>query len=88
MNGLRTTRVLIIDDDPDEVMPVIQALGRFGIGCLLISDVNVENLPENPYQGIRIIFLDMKLDVEGTPRQIVGKTIGVLKRIVSVETLP
>src|SRR5439155_24201652 len=80
MKNLRTARVLIIDDAPSEAMPVVEALGRLGIGCVYISGDRVEDLEAlKPFSGIRVAFVDMKLDVEGSAREVVGKTVKVLK---------
>lgn len=34
MHGFRTARALVLDDDPKEAMPVIQALGLLGMGAV------------------------------------------------------
>jgi hypothetical protein len=89
MNSLRTARVLIIDDTPSEAMPVVEALGKLGIGCVYISGEKVEEIEKlKPLKGIRIAFVDMKLGVEGTAKEVVGKTVKVLKAVLSQNTLP
>ncbi len=37
MNGLKTARVLIIDDKPEEIAPVMAALGQLGVGARAIA---------------------------------------------------
>jgi hypothetical protein len=89
MNSLRTARVLIIDDTPSEAMPVVEALGKLGIGCVYVSGEKVEEIEKlKPLKGIRIAFVDMKLGVEGTAKEVVGKTVKVLKAVLSQNTLP
>lgn len=89
MNTLRTARVLIVDDSPTEAIPIVEALGRLGIGCVYVSGVNVEDIERlKPFRGIRVAFVDMKLDVEGTAREVVGKTAKVVKSVLSEDTLP
>jgi hypothetical protein len=89
MNTMRTARVLIIDDRPDEAMPVVQALGTLGIGCVYVSGEKIEDVERlKPFAGIRIAFVDMKLAIEGTAREVVAKTVRVLKAVLSNKTLP
>lgn len=89
MKGLRTARVLIIDDQAAEAMPVIQVLGSLGIGCVYISGEKIEEVEKiQPLSGIRIAFVDMKLGIEGTAREVVAKTARVLSAVLSKQTLP
>ena len=37
MIGLRTARVLVVDDNAAEAMPIIHALGKLGIGCVYVA---------------------------------------------------
>ena len=70
-------------------MPVVQALGTLGIGCVYIPGENIEDVERvTPVSGIRLAFVDMKLGIEGTARQVVGKTVGVLSSVLSKETSP
>ena len=61
MDGLRTTRVLVIDDRRDEAQGVIDALARDGIGAVYYSQ-DVRNHPRKPLTGIRLAALDMNLE--------------------------
>src|SRR6266404_4782902 len=89
MNTLRTARVLIVDDSPDEAMPVVQALGSLGIGCVYVSGEKIEDVEKlKPFEGIRVAFVDMKLAIEGTAREVVAKTVRVLSAVLSKKTSP
>lgn len=89
MNYFNTSRVAIIDDRREEAIPMIEALGRQGIGSIYFDGVNEKNLPEKPHEGIRVVFIDMDLDVGGGQiKQIISKTTNVLKRIVSQKSSP
>jgi len=85
---LKTSRVAVIDDESAEAMPLIQALGRLGIGCVHIPGDRVEHLPEKPLTGIRVVFLDMQLGTTGTPRQIAGQAANVFSRVISPDSTP
>ena len=88
MIGLRTARALVIDDDADEAIPLITALGRLGIGAVYLPGDKAEELPAEPFRGIRLAFVDMKLNIEGSPKQVVGKTVNVLRRVLTQEESP
>jgi hypothetical protein len=88
MKGLRTARVAVIDDIEEEAMPIIRILGRNGIGAVYFSGENERELPSEPLSGLRLVFLDMDLGVGPPVKQVVGKTINVLKRILAPESTP
>ena len=70
MEGLRTSRVLVVDDKFEEALPFIQAIAKYGIGALYFSGVKDEELPEegNKLTGIRLAALDMNLGGNETQR--------------------
>jgi len=83
MNELRTSRVVVIDDDKDEAIPLLAVLNRLGIG-VLYYDGNKENLPKKPITGIRLIFLDLRLMGSPTsqPKHYIAQTLSILEQIV------
>ncbi len=89
MKSLRTARVLIVDDTPSEAVPIVEALGKLGIGCVYVVGEKVEEVEKlKPFAGIRIAFVDMKLGIEGTAKEVVGKTVKVLRMVLAEDTLP
>lgn len=88
MNSLRTSRVILIDDEPTEAVPVITALGKLGIGCVYLKGDRTEDLPEKPLSGIRLVILDMRLGTMGTAHEIATMTANVFRRVVSPEQGP
>ncbi|MDR1895310.1 MAG: hypothetical protein LBR10_00785 [Prevotellaceae bacterium] len=56
-------RVVIIDDNYEEVRPLLFALWQKGISYIYL-DGQIENLPEIPYSGVRLIFLDIVIGME------------------------
>ncbi len=84
MNILRTARVVIIEDDDNEAMPLLRVLAKLGIGAWHFTG-NAEELPSIPVQGIRIVFVDLRLGdaaVGAEPRHKFAQTISVLDKIV------
>ena len=61
MDGLRTTRVLVIDDERAEAQGVIDALAKDGIGAIYFSQ-DVTHHPDQPLTGVRLATLDMNLE--------------------------
>lgn len=85
---LSTSRVLVVDDSPEEALPILEALGRIGVGCVFVRGDVESNLPRKPIQGIRLVFLDMRLDDGGNQKSVLSKTLGVLKRCVPATAMP
>lgn len=64
MNGFKTARALVIDDDPAEAVVAIRALGSIGIGSVYHDG---ESPPKDwqKYTGLRLLVLDMVLRNRG-----------------------
>ena len=84
MDGLRTTRVLVIDDQRDEAQGVIDALAKVGIGAMYYSQ-DVRSHPPQPLTGIRLAALDMNLENLPTTDPVVATapTLSVLSKLVA-----
>jgi hypothetical protein len=57
MNGLRTARVVVIDDKEEEAQPLISALGCVGVPVMYCAGIGKQ--PPEPLQGIRLVFIDL-----------------------------
>lgn len=89
MRTLETARVCIIDDEEKEYFPLIQALSRLRLGCVHISGERVEDLPDPPLSGLRLVFLDMQLGLEGADdAAITAHTAQVFSKVVSSSAGP
>lgn len=88
IENLATARVLVVDDQPNEALPILTALGRIGVGCVYIKGDILEDLPKSPISGIRLVFLDMRLDDGGDQKTALSKTVSVLQKCVRVNTMP
>ena len=82
MTLLRTARVVVIDDEPAEAMPIVEALGRMSIGCAWLRGDRIEDLPDSPIEGVRLVFLDMDLATSGNSRTKTTTAFTVLRRVV------
>ena len=91
MNGLRTARVLVVDDDVtndggprSEAFGIIQAFSSAGIG-IVFCDGTAENLPAEPsLRGIRLAAVDLDLGglYPGEESKVVAQTLQVLKALI------
>lgn len=53
-------RVIVIDDRREEVLPLMETLSKNNIPYMYF-DGRMENLPDNPTEGVRFVFLDIEL---------------------------
>ena len=92
MEGLRTSRVLVVDDKLEEALPFIQAIAKHGIGTLYFSGVKEEELPEegNKLTGIRLAALDMNLGANENAEipEILSGILSALDRLIDAKNGP
>lgn len=83
MKSLQTARAVVIDDNKDEAAAMLRALGTLGIGALYFTGEE-EQLPEHPIEGIRIVFLDLRLfgALSGEPQHYIAVTLSVMRRVI------
>jgi len=53
--------ILVVDDNPDEALPLIRLLSSRGIACTYYSGIDDDELPNTPSQKIRLAFFDIQL---------------------------
>jgi hypothetical protein len=87
IENLSTSRVLVVDDKPAEAIPILTALGEAGVGCVYVKGDKAEELPTK-LAGIRLVFLDMRLGEGGDQKSVLSKTLSVLKKCISENTMP
>ncbi|MDH7554125.1 MAG: hypothetical protein QHH74_10735 [Spirochaetota bacterium] len=77
-------RVVIIDDNIEEAMPLMNLLSRHCIPFTYF-DGNKDNLPEKPVDNVRIIFLDIQLEgMEGVQNEKtkLSALFNVIKKVI------
>jgi hypothetical protein len=68
MIGFRTARALVVDDIPEEAVPVIRALGKLGVSAVFSDAERLQPPLPDRYEGIRLLCLDMILsETRGVP---------------------
>jgi hypothetical protein len=81
--------VVIIDEKPEEALPIIKALSKSGISCTYYSGIDNNEFPNPASQIIRLVFLDLQLiDSVTDEHQIATSLIQVLQKIISPNNGP
>jgi hypothetical protein len=84
----RTTEVVVIDDEKDEVEPLLNLLNKQGVGLCYYRG-NLRDLPEKPIVGVRLLFLDFVLGTDGqSDKNKISALMGVVKGIVARDNGP
>lgn len=79
-------RVVVIDDNSDEALPLINTLSKNRVPVSYFTG-KVEQLPAQPLSDVRIVFLDIELGTKGQSNKTkVSTTVGVIKRIIDVNS--
>src|ERR1700675_2197889 len=85
MEQLRSSRILVLDDNPEEAMTVVQALQRMGLNALF-HDGNVNDPVAEKMRGIHVLFVDMVLAEHGAdhndPDGCAAMVVSALERIL------
>lgn len=90
MIGLHGTKVFVLDDEPSEALPIMQAFARKGIAAAYF-DSNLSGLPSerNRLRGVRLAVLDMDLGEGGSSeRTMASAVVKRIERIISPENGP
>ena len=81
MNGLGGARVLLLDDQSAEALPVIKAFSRAGVPAVFFDGKESE-LPtkSRKLRGVRLAILDMNLGVTGNDNTIASTLVQTFTR--------
>ena len=89
MDGLRTARVLVLDDEIKEARPFMEALAKRGIGSTYFSgDVDTLPCPDRKLTGIRLAALDLDLAVGGPAPGVISTLLRTVNQIVRHDNGP
>lgn len=80
-------KVVIVDDNINEVIPLINILSSQNIP-ILYYDGNINRLPDKPLSGVRVVFLDLRFGSVIETKTIVSNACAVLGRIIDDENGP
>jgi len=88
MVGLRTTRVIVIDDEETDGLEIVRALWKERVASLYFKDA--KDVPAEPDRlfGVRLAFLDMNIVGGVADKSKVAALVNLLKRILSPQNGP
>jgi len=78
-------RIIIIDDDIVQAAPLIKALSFSKIPFTYHSE-NIDSLPTEPYDDVRLVFLDINLTNGVNENSIIAQLQQTIKRIIKPKT--
>jgi hypothetical protein len=84
MNGLAGARVLLLDDEEQEALPIIKGLSKIAVPVAYF-DGKTAGFPSrgNRLRGVRLAILDIHLGHDGTPRNIASTLVQTFSKIMS-----
>ena len=90
MDGLKTSRVLVLDDDIKEAMPFMEALAKRSIGSLYFPGDDESKLPteDDRLTGIRLAALDLDLGIGGEAGPVIDVLVTTLNSLIHKENGP
>lgn len=89
MNGLNGARVLLLDDEPNEALPVIMAFSKAGVSSVFFDGTEGDlPKPAKRLRGVRLAILDMNLGVTGSDKTIASTLVQTFSRIISPDNGP
>jgi hypothetical protein len=91
MIGLKSARVIIVDDDESEALPLMKAFAKKGIPYAYFRGTNIKELPEekDKFKGIRLAVLDMDLVGGGAIEKTkISALISCLERLLRIDNGP
>jgi len=86
MNGLITSRVIVVDNDLEDGAAILRSFSKRGIAASFYNG-EIDQLPANGFKGVRLLVLDMNLTgsiIE--PKIFLGKTVSVVKRLIAQDS--
>lgn len=87
MSTLASPSVCVIDDEPSDYEPILNALNSLFIPCIHIRGESSEGLPAQPFSGVRLVFTDLHLN-SSTGKDAASHTANVFTRVVSAQAAP
>lgn len=81
-------KVVIIDDQPNDVVDLISALSREKVPFVHYKEEDLSDLPDTPIENVRLIFLDLELvtDTYSSAKNITSPIKTRLMRIIKPNT--
>jgi hypothetical protein len=79
--------ICVIDDEPKDYMPILDALNGLYLSCIHIRGTSSEQLPLQPFRGVRLVFTDLHL-TGSSGKDAASHTANIFRKVISAETAP
>ena len=76
------SKVVVIDDQINEALPLIKLLSEKGATTLYYSGVP-EEMPDSPLVGVRLVFCDLRFSTTTDSKSIISNILAMLRKIIS-----
>lgn len=83
----RCGKVLVIDDQITEAMPLLNLLGKKNVSAVYYSGNNLD-LPQTPFDEIRLVFCDLKYNAASDAKSVASNAFAILKALISEKNGP
>jgi hypothetical protein len=87
ISRLASPSVCVIDDEEGDFRPILAALNSLYVSSIHILGSDIEELPPRPFNGMRLVFLDLHLS-GSVGKDAASYTANVFRRVVSSDTAP
>lgn len=83
----RCGKVLVVDDQIAEAMPLLNLLGKKGVPAMYYSG-DFSELPKTPFNEIRLVFCDLKYNVAHDAKSVASNVLAILNSLISEKNGP
>ena len=80
-------RVVVIDDEEKEGLPLIRILAKRGVPTTYFLG-HYDDLPPEPLLDVRLVFLDIVIGTKQSDKNTISTLQGILKRIIGPKSSP
>jgi hypothetical protein len=87
ISSIAAPSVCLVDDEEADYRPMLKALQNLHISCLHFEGNDLTQLPDTPFDSLRIVFTDLHL-ISSLGKTGASHTANVFRRLVSVDTTP
>jgi len=78
-------RVVVIDDREDEGIPLLKTLSKYWVSVAYFTG-KLDELPEQPFTDVRLVFLDIVLGTEGQDEKTkLSTALSIIEKVVNKE---
>lgn len=87
ITDLSSPSVCVIDDEEEDYIPILNALITLGLGSVHIRGRNDDPLPPQPFNAVRLVFVDLHLNGL-TGKSAASHTANVVRRVIPAKSGP